>query len=119
MSHPYSQSPIPVASSPGISPRCSIVRYEMHRRASSWYGAVIAAVGHASMHRRQVPHRSTAGSSASSAKLVNISPRKTHDPIFSLITHVFFPIHPIPARAARSFSITGAVSTLHRVAAPG
>jgi hypothetical protein len=91
----------------------------MHFRASSSYAAVIACVGHASMHRLHVPHRSTAGSSAGSSSVVSTSPSSTHDPMFSLITHVFFPTQPIPARAASSFSITGALSTAQRVCASG
>jgi hypothetical protein len=33
----------------------SMVRYEMQRRASSWYGPRIACVGQTSMHFVQVP----------------------------------------------------------------
>ena len=39
-------SPIAGRNSAGIAPACSIVRYEMQRRASSRYGATIACVGH-------------------------------------------------------------------------
>ncbi len=91
----------------------------MHRVASSWYGAVIAPVGHASRHRVQVPHRSTAGSSTGRSSVVSTSPSSRNDPACGWITHVFLPIQPTPARAANSFSITGTVSTPHRVWHPG
>ena len=43
-------------SSSGMSPRCSIVRYEMQRVAVEHAGATSACVGHASRHSVQVPH---------------------------------------------------------------
>src|SRR5580658_3609116 len=70
-----------------------------------------ASVGHASMHREHVPHRSGGGESAAIASDVTISPRKNHDPSGSLIRHVFFPIHPSPASRAKVRSRIGAVST--------
>ena len=39
----------------GMAPLCSIVRYEMQRRASSSRGATIAPVGHTVMHALQRP----------------------------------------------------------------
>src|SRR2546422_2266143 len=53
-----------------MSPRCSIVRYAMHRRASSAYGPTNACVGHASRHAVQVPHRSGSRASHSSSAVV-------------------------------------------------
>ena len=92
----------------------------MHRRASSWYGAVIAPVGQASMQRVQVPQWSMAGSSGGSGSVVITSPSSSHEPISALMTQVFLPTQPMPARAASSFSMTGAVSTPQaRVCVPG
>ena len=61
MSQPKSHSPTDSSASGGSSPRCSIVQYEMQRRASSSRGATIAPVGHASMQRVHVPQWSTPG----------------------------------------------------------
>ncbi len=47
--------------STGIGPSCSIVRYEMQRRASSRYGATMACVGHTSMQARQLPQCALTG----------------------------------------------------------
>src|SRR5580700_11267784 len=70
-----------------------------------------ASVGHASMHREQVPQRSGGGTSGAISSDVMSSPRKNQDPSGSLIRHVFFPIHPSPASRAKVRSSTGAVST--------
>ena len=59
---------------------------------------------------RQLPQWSSIGTSGGNARLVNTSPRNTHDPIRGLIRHVFLPIQPMPARAASSRSMIGAVS---------
>ena len=56
-------------SSRGIAPWCSIVRYEMQRRASSTYASTNAPVGHASRHARQLPQRGFGGSPAVGAQL--------------------------------------------------
>ena len=42
----------------------------MHSRASSWYGATIAAVGQAPMQRVQVPQWSVAGRSTGNGRSV-------------------------------------------------
>ena len=83
----------------------------MHRRASSSYGARMAPVGQAAMHRAQVPQWFRAGGSGSSSKSVRISPRKSQEPSPCTITFVFFPIQPTPARSAQERSSTGPVST--------
>ena len=70
----------------------------MHRRASSWYGAVIAPVGQASMQRRHVPQRSIAGSSGGRSSVVIISPSSSHEPIV-LVDHAGVLADPPDARA--------------------
>ena len=48
----------------------------MQRRASSWKGAVMAAVGQAAMQRVQEPQWFFSGGSGSSSRVVMISDRK-------------------------------------------
>jgi hypothetical protein len=62
--------PISGRSASGIAPLCSMVRYEMQRRASSSYGAVIARVGQMSMQRLQLPQCSGCGASTGSGRSV-------------------------------------------------
>src|SRR5512138_3215506 len=100
MSQPYTCVPIAGASADGISLLSSIVRYEMQRVESRTPGATIACVGHASMQSVHVPHWSSEGRSHSSGRLQMISDRNIHDPISGLMTHVFLPIHPMPAYCA-------------------
>ena len=84
----------------------------MHRVASSTRGAVIASVGQACMHRVHVPHRSASnGASTASGKSTNSDARKRNDPARGLISIVFLPNQPSPARCARSRSSTGPEST--------
>src|SRR6185437_15178614 len=93
-SHPYRCSPIAPCNSAGISPLSSIVRYEMHRVASSMRGSTIAPVGQASMHRVQLPQWSAVnGVSAASGRSIKSVPRKKNDPARGLINIVFFPCH--------------------------
>ncbi|ODT04187.1 MAG: hypothetical protein ABS52_05920 [Gemmatimonadetes bacterium SCN 70-22] len=112
MSHPYSSSPSNGRKASGISPRCSMVRYEMHLRASSCRGPSKASVGQASRHRVQFPHRSASnGALGCNSSATNSDPMKKNDPRWGLMRFVFFPNHPSPARRARSRSRMGAVST--------
>src|SRR6516165_5384989 len=101
--------------SSGIGARSSMVRYEIHRRASSTYGSTSASVGHASRHCRQFPHKSGGGVSAGpsdegNSKEVKTTPRNNHEPRDPFSNKVFFPSHPSPARAAKMRSATGPVS---------
>src|SRR4029077_14640997 len=75
-----------------------------------------ACVGQASRHSRQFPQRSGAvrspGSSVgSSASVVTMTPRKSHDPTCSLMRQVFLASQPSPAYFAATRSTTGPVST--------
>jgi hypothetical protein len=54
-------------------PASSIVRYEMHRRASSSYGATIAPVGQAEMHAVQVPQCAVTGSVSGSGRSADLA----------------------------------------------
>ena len=92
----------------------------MQRRASSWNGAVMAAVGQAAMQRVQEPQRFFSGASGSSSSVVMISERKIQLPSWRLMRLVCLPMNPSPARCARSRSSSGPVSTYHseRVPAP-
>ena len=83
----------------------------MQRRASSTYGLTKALVGHASRQRVQVPQRSGSGASGSSSAVVSTVPMKKKDPRSGWSSIVFLPIQPSPARAARSRSSSGPVST--------
>ncbi len=88
----------------------------MQREASIWRGATSASVGQASMQRVQLPQRSTAGASdtpgiSATASEVTMTPSSSQEPICWLITQVFFPIQPMPARAANARSRIGPVST--------
>ncbi len=86
----------------------------MQRRASSWYGAVIARVGQISMQRAHVPHRSAIGSSAGKARSVRISPRKNIEPASCDSSKVCLPRQPMPDLRASSTSNTGAESVATR-----
>ncbi len=88
-----------------MSTRCSIVRYEMHRRASMVYGAGNASVGQASRQRVQLPQWSVIGGSGRSGRSVRMTPRKKNEPAVSFKTSVFLPIQPMPAAAASSRSV--------------
>src|SRR5829696_9006869 len=83
----------------------------MQRRASSWNGATIAAVGQAVKQRVQEPHRFFSGGSGSSSRVVKISDRKIQLPSFRLIKLVCLPTKPKPERWAKSRSKIGPVST--------
>src|SRR5581483_4102803 len=100
MSQPYTCDPMPDCSGSGMSPRNSIVRYEMQRVESRTPGVTSASVGHASRQSVHVPHWSVAGASTSSERLQMMTERKIHDPSSGLITQVFFAIHPRPAYCA-------------------
>jgi hypothetical protein len=82
MSYPNIRFPINGRSSRGISPRCSIVRYEIQRVASitgapSPSHPSSAPVGQASTHREQLPQRFSAkGSSYSSSNSTRSEARK-------------------------------------------
>src|ERR1700724_1147521 len=97
MSQPNTWRPMPSRNSSGTEPRFSMVRYEMHLLESSSYGPTRAWVGHASIHRVQVPQLSGAGRSGVNSNDVTITPKKSQEPIFWLIRQVFLPSHPTPA----------------------
>ncbi len=103
--------PIAARKSRGIGPLCSMVRYEMQRRASSRYGAGKAAVGQMSRQARQEPQLSSTGASAGRSSVVKIAPRNSHEPNWRETRFVCLPCQPRPALAASGFSITAAVST--------
>src|SRR3989339_696800 len=111
MSQPKTQLSRYGLSSSENSPRCSIVRYEIHLFESSTYGSTIASVGHASMHAVHEPQKSAIGSSYSNSRSTMISPRNIHEPYSFEMTLVCFPSHPTPARTAHALSMTGPVST--------
>ena len=93
------------------SPRYSMVRYEIHLRASN-SKADKAPVGQASIHCMQLPQQfATVSASGVSAKSSMIWPIKKNEPPFRLMSMVFFPINPSPARHAVARSSTGAEST--------
>jgi DNA invertase Pin-like site-specific DNA recombinase len=111
-SQPYSRSPTSGASAASISPRSSMVSVLMHCRASSTRGATNACVGHASRHRVHRPHRSASkGASGTSGHASTSAPRKKKLPRVGLMSRVFLPNHPSPARRARSRSSSGPEST--------
>src|SRR5207245_2225115 len=87
-SHPNTHSPIASRNSSGISPRCSIVRYAMHRRASRAYGPTNAWVGQASRHAVHVPHRSGRRSSHSSSPVVRTLPLNKYEPVVAATREV-------------------------------
>jgi len=84
----------------------------MQRRASSWYGAVMARVGQMSRQAVQLPQRDVTGSAAVAAigRSVQISPRKNQEPASRFSTSVCLPIQPRPALRASAFSSSGALS---------
>ena len=111
MSQPKTYPSIRSVSSSGMGPFCSIVRYEMHRVASSTRGATKAPVGQASRQRVHEPQRSSSkGRSVGSARSVKTDPMKKKEPAPGRISIVFLPIHPNPARRASSRSGTGPAS---------
>ena len=111
MSQPNAQPSASGTNSSGIGPFCSMVRYEMHRVASSTCGATNAAVGQASRQRVQVPQWSSAnGASMARSRSVNTVPMKKSDPTPGRSSMVFLPIQPSPARWASSRSGTGPAS---------
>ncbi|KAG1388155.1 hypothetical protein G6F58_013545 [Rhizopus delemar] len=63
---PWMRLPISGRMSSGMAPSCSMVRYEMQRRASSRCGPMMAWVGQTSMQRVQVPQWAVAGVSIGS-----------------------------------------------------
>ena len=80
----------------------------MQRRASSWYGATMACVGHTSMQAVQLPQCAAAGGVGGKARSTKISPRKNVEPPSRCRASVCLPRHPRPLRAASSTSSTGA-----------
>src|SRR5579885_1427331 len=100
-------------------PRSSIVRKEMQRVLSNTYGATNAPVGQACRQISHLPQVDFNGSSGSSARLVTISDRKTHDPQPCVKIFVFLPYQPSPARSATARSTIRPVSTKSRVSVPG
>ena len=118
-SQPNCHSPIRDPSSALVSPRCSMVRYEMHRRASSTYGATKASHGQV-LGTGAARNRSDPGAThRARARRWSAAPRlrgTTRDPARSSI--VFLPIQPRPARVERSRSSTGPVSTYPRLPRP-
>ncbi len=121
-SQPNTHAPISGRSARGIASAVSIVACEMQRRASSANGATKAWVGQASRQARQVPHRlrigcatPPSGSSVTSTSSRS-SPSSAHEPAPGMISSVFLPTKPSPARSASSRSSTGAESTHGRVA---
>jgi hypothetical protein len=95
-----------------------MVREEMQRVASSWYGAGNASVGQTSRQARHDPQRSSPGASRGSSSVVKIAPRKNQFPRSRPRRFVCLPCQPSPAAAASGFSITGAVSTKTLISAP-
>src|ERR1035438_6057334 len=96
-------------------PRNSIVKYEMHRRASSTYGSTSAPVGQASRPLRQLPPKSLGGASplasdGANCNEVRITPRNSHEPNSLFSSSVFLPSQPSPAYFASTRSDTGPVS---------
>ena len=89
----------------GAQPVSPILTRSSGRTGSAWNRARPAPrrapVGHASRHRVHEPHCSSPWVSGSSGIVQMISARKSHDPSFGLIRHVFLPIHPSPASARR------------------
>ena len=83
----------------------------MQRRASRTHGPTKASVGQASRQARQEPQRSGSGASGASSAVVSSTPMKNQEPSDGRSSIVFLPILPSPARAARSRSSTGPVST--------
>ncbi len=76
------------------------------------YSSKIASVGQASIHLVQAPHKSLEnGLLYSNSKSTNISAKKNHEPILSLIKLVCLPIQPSPDFCAHFFSKIGDVST--------
>ena len=110
-SQPKMRSPMAGRRSSGMEPRCSMVRYEMHRRASSVKGAGRAPVGQALRQRVQDPQRLCSGASGSSSAVVRISARRNQLPRLREIRLVCLPTNPTPARWAKSRSRMGPVST--------
>ena len=128
MSHPKSRRVcvIFLARAGGIFPLFSIVKYEMHLRASITPGAIIAPVGHASIQRLHLPQSGKVAVAVfvrifcgARSSVVIITARKTHVPNSFVIRHVFFPTSPNPASCAKARSKTGPVSTYDFVFAPG
>ncbi len=80
-------------------PRCSIVQYERHLRASTTPGCTIAPVGHESMQRVQLPHKFFSyGASGSIVMSSNNSDKKKNEPCCGLMSSEFLPIQPSPPR---------------------
>lgn len=107
-----------VASSRGIGPLCSMVRYEMHLFESIWvrpvFGSfVIALVGQASMQRVHVPQESPRCLSiddGDNSRSVIISESSTHEPNSFVMRHELRPMNPRPACSASVRSKIGPVS---------
>ena len=104
-SQPNAHVPISGRSSSGIAPRCSMVRYAMHRRASITPGATIAPVGHAGMHARHVPQPRLLGLSGGRRSDNRISASITYEPASRVISDACLPVNPMPARSAMARSI--------------
>src|SRR5438876_748251 len=83
----------------------------MQRVASSTCGSGKALVGQAPRQAVQVPQcEPVNGSSGSNSRSVSSAPRKKKLPRRGLISIVFLPIQPSPARRAKSRSKSGAVA---------
>src|SRR6266404_3280673 len=97
-SQPKIHGPRPARSAGGIGPRCSIVRYEMQRRASSRRPSLSACVGHSVRHAVHRPQWLPDGSSGTRARSVSSSARKNQEPWRVLSSMVFLPNQPRPPR---------------------
>ena len=92
----------------------------MHFVASRTNGSGNACVGQASRQAVQVPQCDAAnGSSGVSSRSVSSAPRKKKLPRCGLMSIVFLPTQPSPARRAKSRSSSGAVSATPRARQPG
>jgi hypothetical protein len=58
----------------------------------------MACVGQASMHKRHSPQVRSSGASAGSSRVETTLARNTHDPMPLVMSIVFFPMNPSPAR---------------------
>lgn len=64
------------------------------------YGATMAPVGQASMHRVHDPHVPLMGESGAMCAVVAIPARKKNDPRRGMMSIVFLPTKPTPHAAA-------------------
>ena len=101
VSQPYTRLPTTLATHPGSSPRRSMSWHDRHRRASTALPSCNAPPGHATAHRSQPAHESEQGSSGSNSRVVTSSPRKKNEPRPGMMSILFRPIKPNPARRAQ------------------